>query len=96
LEKWAGKWDRGGIEGREGWVGPLRRMVSNDRYHCDQVKKRNPMGYNPNKGVRKGVGSMKTFVLKMIGTMGIKEKRGIQWDRSQISVSSGNNLGLST
>jgi hypothetical protein len=44
FEKWSGKWDKGEAGGREGWVGPLRRMVSSDRYHCDQGEKGNPMG----------------------------------------------------
>jgi hypothetical protein len=43
LEKWAGKWYRGNKKGLEGWVGPLRKMVSNDRYHCGKGEKGNPM-----------------------------------------------------
>jgi hypothetical protein len=41
------------------------------------------MGWITNKSVGKGVGSTKKTGLKMIGTIVIKEKRGIQWDRSQ-------------
>jgi hypothetical protein len=45
-------------------VGPLRRMVSSDRYHCDQCEKGNPMRKDPNKGVEKGVGSTKKNCIK--------------------------------
>jgi hypothetical protein len=64
LEKWARKWDRGNTGGQKGWVGPLRRKVSNDRYHCDQGKKGNLMGYMTNKGARKGVGTTKKNCVK--------------------------------
>jgi hypothetical protein len=59
LEKWSGKWDKGEAGGREGWVGPLIRMVSSDSYHYEHGKKGNPMREGPNKGIGKGVGSTK-------------------------------------
>jgi len=34
----------GEARGWEGWVGPLRRMVSSDRYHYYQCEKGNSMG----------------------------------------------------
>jgi hypothetical protein len=37
--------------------------VSNDRYHCNQGKKGDPKGKEPNKGVRDGSGP-KNIVLK--------------------------------
>jgi hypothetical protein len=37
------KWYRGNKMGLEGWVQPLVRRVSNDRYHCDQGEKREPI-----------------------------------------------------
>jgi hypothetical protein len=40
-----------------------------------------------NKGVGKGGWDHKKKGLQVIGTMMIREKRGIQWDRSQIRVS---------
>jgi hypothetical protein len=45
-----------------------------------------------NKGVGKGMGPWEKKGLKMIGIMMIREKRGIQWDRSQIMVWEGPNF----
>jgi hypothetical protein len=39
-----------------GWVNGKTRL-RNDRYHCDQDKKRIPMEYVPIRGARKGVGT---------------------------------------
>jgi hypothetical protein len=44
LEKWVETWYRGNKRGLEGWVGPLRRRMSNDRCHYDQEEKGDPMG----------------------------------------------------
>jgi hypothetical protein len=44
LEKWTRKWYRGNTRGLEGWVEPLIRRVSNDRYHYNQGENGYPMG----------------------------------------------------
>jgi hypothetical protein len=58
-KKGADNWYRGNKRGLGCWVGPLRRRVSNDRYHCDQGEKGDPMGYEPNKGIKEGLGPQK-------------------------------------
>jgi hypothetical protein len=66
-----------------------KKGLISDRYHYDQGEKGNIMGEVENRDVGKGSGPLKKKGLKMKGMTAIREKRGIQWDRSQISVSMG-------